>query len=197
VYLDHVPKRTAMIVIDLARSGLLVLIPLLHVVELLSLTWLCVLVLVIALFSMAFGRALGGILIAAMGAHNVLYANAAMFVVSVITKIPLRVKSTRTEGSAISPRVVLRDLRQGFRFVFIQHRLRTVLMILASCLFLGSASFVYLMPVIGERILSVTSVELGWLWSALGVGVLLTTVWLALQEQVRLCRRMAMIAAPP
>ena len=51
-----------------------------------------------------------------------------------------------------------------------------------------------MLPVIGERVLHVDSVELGWLWSALGAGLLIATLWLVLSEQTVLCRRLWLMA---
>jgi DHA3 family macrolide efflux protein-like MFS transporter len=58
VLLDRVPKRSAMIVIDTVRAGLLALIPTIYWMGLLTLPLLYVLVFVTALFSMAFGPAM-------------------------------------------------------------------------------------------------------------------------------------------
>jgi MFS transporter, DHA3 family, macrolide efflux protein len=58
VLLDRVSKRSAMIVIDTVRAGLLVLIPTLYWLGSLTLPWLYVLVFITAMFSMAFGPAL-------------------------------------------------------------------------------------------------------------------------------------------
>ena len=55
VYLDRLPKRGTLIVIDLARVGLLVLIPMLYAMGSLSLRSLYVMVVVISCFSMAYG----------------------------------------------------------------------------------------------------------------------------------------------
>jgi MFS family permease len=227
VYLDRLPKRGAMIVIDVVRAVLLVVIPVLSMMGWLSLGWLYVVVFVIAVFSMAFGPALNaaipllvkknqltranaimqssmtigqllgpaisGMLIAVIGAQNVLYVNAATFVVSALCKIPIRIRKDADGRHAGSSKAFLDDLRTGFRFVFIQHRLLLVLMIAAALFTLGSTGFVYLLPVIGERVLHTDSVSLGWLWSALSAGILLTTVGLALMKQEHLCRRLWII----
>src|SRR6059058_3951620 len=118
VFLDRVPKRMAMIVIDLTRVVLLSLIPILYTMGMLTLAWLYALVFLIALVSMAFSPALNaaipliakreqlmtanalmqssatigqllgpgisGILIALMGPQNVLYINAATFLISAV-----------------------------------------------------------------------------------------------------------------
>jgi len=141
------------------------------------------------------GPAISGILIAVMGAENVLYVNAGAFLVSVLCKLPMQIRSTRSETGFTSIKTMQRDLRQGFRFVFVQHRVLVLLMLVASLSFMASTGFIYLLPVIGKRILNVEAIELGWLWSSLGVGILMTTVWLALQEkEIELCRRLWLIA---
>ena len=61
VLLDRVPKRSAMIVIDSVRAGLLAFIPTMYWMGLLTLPWLYVLVFITAMFSMAFGPALKAI----------------------------------------------------------------------------------------------------------------------------------------
>ena len=228
VYIDRVPKRAAMIVMDTMRAVLLIAIPLLYGAGLLNLTGLYVLVFVISVFSTAYGPALNaaiplmvkqdqltsanafiqssvtvgqlvgpavsGILISLIGPQNVLYVNAVTFLVSALCKIPVRIQSTRAEGTHLSVRSMVRDLRQGFRFVFVQHRVLLLLMVVASLSFMGSTGFVYLLPVIGKQILHVDAVQLGWLWSSLGLGILLTTVWLAVQEEAHFCRQLWVIA---
>jgi len=82
----------------------------------------------------------------------------------------------------------------GIRFVFVKQRLLFLLMIVASIFTLGSTAFVYLLPVIGDRLLHVGAVALGGLWSALGIGILATTVWLIWKPQQTVCTRVWMIA---
>ena len=74
-------------------------------------------------------------------------------------------------------------LQDGIRFVFVKQRLLFLLMIVASVFTLGSTAFVYLLPVIGDRLLHVGAVALGWLWSSLSVGILMTTAWLLWRPQ--------------
>jgi len=229
VLLDRIDKRSAMMIIDLSRMGLLASIPILHAMGLLSLPLLYVLVFVIAMFSMAFGPALNatlplivnkdqltgvnalmqsamtigqllgpalsGLLIAAIGAQNALYVNAAGFLLSALSKIPLRlphVRAHRSSGNVLTQAV--KDLKDGIRFVFVKQRLLFLLMIVASIFTLGSTAFVYLLPVIGDRLLHVGAVALGLLWSALSLGILATTVWLIWKPQKAVCTRIWMIA---
>jgi MFS family permease len=230
VLLDRVSKRIAMIVIDLVRTGLLVLIPVLYALGHLSLPWLYTLVFVISLFSMAFGPALNatlprlvkkdqlvginalmqsaltvgqllgpalsGILIAGIGAQNVLYVNACAFFVSALCKFPLKIPHVEATGRRHHAwQLAVIDFREGLRFIFVKQRLLMLLMVIASVFSFGSTGFVYLLPMIGDQILHVGSVGLGWLWSSLSIGILLATIWLLFIKEQQVCRRMLIIAA--
>jgi MFS family permease len=141
------------------------------------------------------GPALSGILIAAIGAQNALYVNAAGFFISALAKIPLRLPSVRAHRTSRNVWTqAVKDLRDGIRFVFVKQRLLFLLMIVASIFMLGSTAFVYLLPVIGDRLLHVGAVALGGLWSALGVGILATTVMLIWKPQQTVCTRVWLIA---
>ena len=141
------------------------------------------------------GPALSGILIAAIGAQNALYVNAAGFFISALAKIPLRLPYVRAHRTSQNVWMqAAKDLRDGIRFVFVKQRLLFLLMIVASIFMLGSTAFVYLLPVIGDRLLHVGAVALGGLWSALGLGILATTVWLIWKPQQTVCTRVWMIA---
>jgi MFS family permease len=229
VYLDRVPKRRAMIVIDVARTGLLAAIPLLYAFDRLTLPRLYALVFVTAVFSMAFGPALNaavplivakeqltrvnalmqsamtmgqlfgpalsGVLIAAIGAPRALYVNAGGFFIAALCKIPLRVPHVEPRRTSDSLwRQAVKDLSEGIRFIFIRHRLLFLLMIVASVFSLGSTGFVYLLPVVGDRILHVGAVALGWLWSSLSLGILAATAWLFWNKQPPICRRLWLVA---
>jgi DHA3 family macrolide efflux protein-like MFS transporter len=229
VLLDRVAKRSAMIVIDTVRAGLLALIPTMYWMGLLTLPLLYVLVFVTALFSMAFGPAMkamepqlvpsdqltqinaldqgtmtigqllgpaiSGVLIAIIGAQNVLYVNAGTFLVSALCKIPLTVKEKGPSGPRSgSAAVALRDLREGIQFVFVEHRFMLLLMAVASLATLGSTAFIYLLPVLAKDYLHADSVELGWLWASLSLGLLATTLWMAAVSQRELCPRLRLIA---
>ncbi len=147
VVLDHIHKRLAMIVIDVVRTGLLLLIPLLYMMGLLNLYSLYVLVFITAMFSMAFGPALSsteplivkedqltqinaldqstmtigqligpaisGMLMATIGAQNVLFINAGTFLVSALCKLPLEVPDRVASGQSSHPmKQALKDLKE-------------------------------------------------------------------------------------
>jgi MFS family permease len=141
------------------------------------------------------GPALSGILIAAIGAQNALYVNAGAFLISALCKLPLRLPDIRPHRSSHNVwQQALNDLQDGVKFVFVKQRLLFLLMIVASIFTLGSTAFVYLLPVIGDRLLHVGAVALGWLWSSLSVGILMTTAWLLWRPQQSFCARIWMIA---
>ncbi|MEX5217310.1 MAG: MFS transporter [Nitrospira sp.] len=228
VLLDRVSKRTAMIVIDVARACLLALIPLLYMWDLLTLHSLYALVFITAMFSMAFGPALSsseplivekeqltqinaldqstmtigqligpaisGMLIAVMGAKNVLFVNAGTFLISALCKIPLRIPhKVAPSNFKHLYRQALHDLKEGFTFIFVRHRLLVVLMAISSVYTLGATGFIYLLPVIGKELLRANALEIGWLWASLSAGILVTTMWLLASKPIGLCRRVWMI----
>lgn len=141
------------------------------------------------------GPAASGLGIALIGAQNVLYIDAATFLVSALCLMLIRVRASGavTGQSAVS-QTFSHELLVGFRFVFLQHRTIFILMMTATLYSLGASAFVFLLPVFAKQALRVGSVELGVLWSALGVGMLVTSAWLAWVKQDDLRNRLRMIS---
>ncbi|HET6675889.1 MAG TPA: MFS transporter [Nitrospiraceae bacterium] len=141
------------------------------------------------------GPAISGVLIAVMGAENVLYVNSATFLISALCLMPIRLhetwRSTVNEGGA--PVSVLDDLKTGFRFVFGTKSLIFLLVILSALYNLGASAFVFILPVYAKEFLQVGPVQLGWLWSALGVGMLIVSTWLAWRHQGDIHSRLRLI----
>lgn len=218
VYLDYLPKKTVMIVVDLLRTLMVLLIPLFYTFDMLTLERLYVLVFLISIVSTVFGPALGsavplivqrsqlttanaflqsttnigvllgpamsGLGIALIGAQNVLYVDAATFFVSALFLFPIRVRETKSvKGLDVLGTPVMHDMMVGFRFVFLQHRVVFSLMITAVLYNLAISAFVFLLPVVAKELLQVGPMELGWLWSALGIGMLAASIWLARMPQ--------------
>ena len=141
------------------------------------------------------GPAVSGILIASIGAQNALFVNAGTFFVSALCKLPLRIPHNGKGAPGRHPlRQALRDLKEGFCFIFVKHRLLIVLMAISSLFTLGSTGFVYLLPVVGKEVLQASAFQIGWLWASLSAGILITTMWLLLTKPVDLCNRVWMIA---
>ena len=230
VYLDRMKKKPVMIWVDLIRTGLVMLIPLLYAMEVLTLERLYVLVFATSIVSTVFGPALAsavpllvprthltaanalvqsttniglligpavsGVGIAMIGAQNVLYLDAATFMVSALCLMPIRLHETLQARAGLSDRAtILQDLLVGFRFVFVQHRTVLLLMLTAALYSLGASAFVFLLPVFATQLLDASPVVLGWLWSSLGIGMLATSAWLAWINQGDLQNRLRLISA--
>jgi DHA3 family macrolide efflux protein-like MFS transporter len=148
---------------------------------------------------MLVGPAVSGVGIALIGAQNVLFVNAATFLISALCLMPIRTSETRS-AATISERAtgsssnVLHEMLAGFRFVFGHHRPVFLLAVIAALYNLGAAAFIFLLPVYAKELLQVGPVQLGWLWSALGVGMLLASTWLACRQQSDMSGRLKIIA---
>src|SRR6478672_13074966 len=200
VYLDRFRKKPVMITVDLLRTVMILLIPLLYLVEALTLDRLYLLVFANAVVSTVFGPALAsavplitsnigllvgpavsGIGIALIGAQNVLYVDAATFFVSALCLMPIRTAETlqpNLSGKGWTEDVAS-DLLAGFRFVFVEQKTVLLLMLTATLYSVGISAFVFLLPVFAKDVLVVDPIQLGWLWSALGVGMLIASFGLA------------------
>ncbi|HET7057114.1 MAG TPA: MFS transporter [Nitrospiraceae bacterium] len=143
------------------------------------------------------GPALSGVGIALIGAQNVLFVNAATFLVSALCLLPIRipagVQHAVTEG-AEQAGTVMQELRAGFSFVFGRQHTVFLLAVIAALYNIGASAFVFLLPVYAKESLQVGPVQLGWLWSALGVGMLLASTWLASIHQGDVHNRLRIIA---
>lgn len=236
VYLDRLSKKAVMIWVDLLRTLMVLLIPVLYALDVLTLGRLYLLVFLISVFSTIFGPALasavplivnrpqltaanallqgssnvgmlvgpavGGLGIALVGAQNVLYLDAATFFISACCLMPIRVRENgkglltlipAAEGPRVSG-TVLQDLLAGFRFVFHEHRIIFHLMVSAAFFNLGVSAFTILLPVYAKEFLQVGPVKLGWIWSGLGVGMLVASALLAWANQGDLRHRLKMMA---
>lgn len=143
------------------------------------------------------GPAISGIGIALIGAQNVLYVNAATFLISVLCLLPIRVANQCRDHADASPAhvgSVMQELRAGFRFVFGRQHTVFLLAIIAALYNVGASAFIFLLPVYAKESLQVGPVQLGWLWSALGVGMLLASTWLASIRQGDVTNRLRIIA---
>jgi len=230
VYLDRMKKKPVLIWVDLIRTGLVLLIPLLYAMGALTLEWLYVLVFATSIVSTVFGPALAsavpllapraqrtaayaliqsttniglligpvvsGVGIAMIGAQNVLYFDAATFLVSALCLMPIRLQETLSVSvRSVDKPTILQDLVVGFRFVFLQHRTVLLLMLTATLFSFGASSFIFLLPVFATQHLDASPVELGWLWSSLGIGMLAASFWLAWIKQGDLQNRLLLISA--
>ena len=81
-------------------------------------------------------------------------------------------------GIALSRHVCWRDVVEGLRYVMKGRRIFIFLTITASMYTFATSAFTTLFPVFARKLLDLGPVEVGYLWSMLGIGLL--TVSLAL-----------------
>ena len=142
-----------------------------------------------------FGPALSGIGIAFFGSQEVLCLNAVTYCVSALCLGLVRLGTLqpsagpkKTGGSA------LHDLREGLAFVAIKQRVIVLLVVTAGCYAFGASALTTLFPVFARKLLSLGPVEVGYLWSALGVGLLLMSIILLRFTEWNLSDRSKIIA---
>ena len=124
-----------------------------------------------------FGPALSGIGIAFFGSQEVLCLNAVTYFVSALCLGLVRLGTLqpsagpkKTGGSA------LQDLSEGLAFVVIKQRVILMLIVTAACYGFGASALTTLFPVFASKLLGLGPVEVGYLWSALGVGLLVMSI---------------------
>lgn len=130
---------------------------------------------------MLIGPAVSGLMIALIGADNVLYVNSLTFLISTICLIPIRMdesprRSMPDTGASVT---IFQELMTGFRFVFGNQSTIFPLAVISALYNLGTSAFVFVLPVYAKELLQVGPVQLGWIWSALGIGMLVASTWLA------------------
>ena len=128
------------------------------------------------------GPLLSGLGIAFSGSQDVLCINAVTYLVSAACLIPIRIpggipqqRQQSRLGAAIN------DLVEGMRYTLISQRSILLLIVMASIYTFGTGAFTTLFPVFGKRLLALGPIEVGYLWSWLGVGLFLVSlslVWL-------------------
>jgi len=126
-----------------------------------------------------FGPALSGIGIALFGSQEVLCLNAVTYFVAALClglvrlgTLPPSAGPKRTDGS------VWQDLMEGLAFVAKKQRVIMLLVVTAGCYAFGASALTTLFPVFAKKLLGLGPVEVGYLWSALGVGLLLMSMTL-------------------
>jgi len=142
-----------------------------------------------------FGPAMSGTGIASFGSQEVLCLNAVTYFVSALCLGLVRLgtgqpspEPKRTSGSA------LQDLRQGLVFMVIKQRVIVLLVVAAGCYGFGASALTTLFPVFARKLLGLGPVEVGYLWSALGVGLLLMSMALLRFTEWNLSARTRIIA---
>ncbi|MGH7233797.1 MAG: MFS transporter [Nitrospiraceae bacterium] len=139
------------------------------------------------------GPVLSGFGIAALSSQEVLCVNAVTYLLSAACLIPIHLpKAMRPVGPSTTPSSTMRDLIDGFRFA--KQPLILLLVVTAALYSFGTSAFSTLFPVFGRKMLDLGPIEVGYLWSALGVGLLLMSIGLIRLTEWHLWRRMQVIA---
>jgi MFS family permease len=141
------------------------------------------------------GPALSGVGIATMSSQEVLCVNAVSYVVSAACFLFIRFP--RTESSPLGEASLagtFRDVVEGFQYVL--HRQRVILMLIgaASMYTFSTSAFSTLFPVFGKKLLDLGPIEVGYLWSAFGVGLLLVSLGLVSLSAWSLPRRIQLMS---
>lgn len=143
-----------------------------------------------------FGPAMSGMGIAFFGPQEVLCLNAVTYFVAAVCLGLIR---WETLNPASEPKTTsasaLRDLREGLAFITIKQRVIVLLVVAAGCYGFGASALTTLFPVFARKLLGLGPVEVGYLWSALGVGILLMSMVLLRFTGWNLSNRTRIIAA--
>ncbi|ULA60128.1 MAG: Putative Permease, MFS family [Nitrospira sp.] len=141
------------------------------------------------------GPALSGVGIATMSSQEVLCVNAVSYVISALCFLFIRFPRMETApagGGSLAG--TLRDVVEGFQYVL--HRQRVILMLIgaASMYTFATSAFSTLFPVFGKKLLDLGPIEVGYLWSAFGVGLLLVSLGLVSLSSWSLPKRIQLMA---
>ncbi len=140
------------------------------------------------------GPALSGVGIATMSSQEVLCVNAVSYVVSAACFAFIRFPRVESRV-AVGPRGgTFSDVLDGFRYVL--HRQRVILMLIgaASMYTFATSAFSTLFPVFGKKLLDLGPIEVGYLWSAFGIGLLLVSLGLVSLSAWSLPKRIQLMA---
>ncbi|MGZ8394956.1 MAG: MFS transporter, partial [Nitrospira sp.] len=87
-----------------------------------------------------------------------------------------------------------RDVLEGFHYVLRQQRIILMLIGAASMYTFATSAFSTLFPVFGKKLLDLGPIEVGYLWSAFGVGLLLVSLGLVSLSAWTLPKRIQLMA---
>ncbi|HSE58028.1 MAG TPA: MFS transporter [Nitrospiraceae bacterium] len=124
------------------------------------------------------GPALSGLGIALAGSQEVLCLNAVTYVASVLCLLPIRFPGSAGAQAGHAAPGIFADLLAGLRYALVSRRAVLALILLASLYTFGAGAFTTLFPVYGRRLLDLGPIEVGYLWSWLGVGLLIASLGL-------------------
>lgn len=141
-----------------------------------------------------FGPALSGLGIAAYGSQEVLCLNAATYMISAACLAWVRFKKPASQVSARAARpTMLQDLVEGFRYSVVTQPTILLLTGTAALYTFGTSALTALFPVFARKMLGLGPIEVGYLWSAVGIGLFATSIGLLWATHWTLKDRMLLI----
>ncbi|MGQ0696565.1 MAG: MFS transporter [Nitrospiraceae bacterium] len=141
------------------------------------------------------GPGVSGMGIALFGSQEVLCLNAVTYLVSALCLAMVRLRTLHTPGEQeTTGRSVLSDLMEGLVFVVVKQPVISLLVATAGCYGFGASALTTLFPVFARKMLGLGPIEVGYLWSALGVGLLLMSIILLRFTEWNLTDRTKIIA---
>lgn len=123
------------------------------------------------------GPAVSGMGIALFGSQEVLCLNGATYLVAALCLGLVRLGTAQTSaGPTKIGGSLWRDLTEGLAFVVTKQRIILLLIVTAACYGFGASALTTLFPVFANKLLGLGPVEVGYLWSALGIGLLVMSI---------------------
>jgi|SRR5688572_14181518 len=141
-----------------------------------------------------FGPAVSGVGIAFFGSQEVLCLNAITYFFAAFCLWMVRLGTLQSAEPKKVRNSTLQDLRDGLVFVAIKQRVILLLVLTAGCYGFGASALTTLFPVFARKLLGLGPVEVGYLWSALGVGLLVMSIVLLQFTEWNLSDRTKIIA---
>ena len=124
-----------------------------------------------------FGPAVSGLGIALFGSQEVLCLNGATYLVAALCLGLVRLGTAPpSAGPKVAGGSLWHDLTEGLAFVVSKQRIILLLIATAACYGFGASALTTLFPVFANKLLGLGPVEVGYLWSALGVGLLVMSI---------------------
>ena len=124
------------------------------------------------------GPALSGLGIAMSGSQEVLCLNAVTYLASAACLLPIRlISAPSAPRSGHAWTAIMRELVDGMRYAF-GHQSILLIILMASLYTFAAGAFTTLFPVFGKKLLDLGPVEVGYLWSWLGIGLLVVSIGL-------------------
>jgi MFS family permease len=141
------------------------------------------------------GPAIGGVLLAGVGAGYCFLVDAVSYVAVLLALLAMQIKPRAINNVQTSFTVtsVLQHLREGFVYAFGFAPVRAILIMVGLVSFLG-VNFVVILPIFANEILHGNANTLGLLMAASGVGSLIAAVQLSLRREIRGLGRLVAIA---